>query len=151
MSLLSYPEVKFEVVAVAEETSGKLVGFDSDYYGDSYAEQIGDLSGELLQHYVETGAALEFQPTYWFNPTFYRARYADLASLDGADLLVHFVNFGVDEGRATNKHLALFDGGRYLLQYRDVFDYVVAHADDFGADETGGVITTAMSRNLLNA
>ena len=88
------------------------------------------------------GAAQGFRPTANFDPLFYKAQYADLANtnLDAADLLVHFLKFGLNEGRAPNAQLASFDGVAYLAQYPDVAAYVNANLASFNGSVTNGAI-----------
>ena len=127
--------------ALPASKKGNFVAFDAAYY---QSHSMGSYTGTLspLEHFVQIGAALGNQPNAIFNPTFYEAQYVDLQGkgLDAADLLYHFLRFGLDEGRAANPTLAAFNGEAYLLANPDVLAYVNANLAEFGGSLTNGAI-----------
>jgi hypothetical protein len=90
-------------------------------------------------------------PSRWFDAAFYLQQYGDLraAGLSGADLLVHFGRFGVNEGRLPTAALADFDATRYLSDNLDVAAYVDAHLTDFGGEQPGTTPTGARANGAL--
>jgi hypothetical protein len=152
---LSYDQVK---AALSKAIAGTIppggtaadatfVPFDLTYYSDPahnpgintpiYSNgqlvyvPLSAFSGDPLQHYVQYGATQNFAPNSWFDPVYYRAHYADVNVLTGADLLVQYATNGVNEGRATTPELAIFNGARYLQDNPDVTTWVNAHLSDF--------------------
>ena len=148
---LSYADVKAALDAVSAATGGKFVPFNAAYYVANYSvvkdangnvidNSLATFAGDPLQHYVTVGAAKGYMPSAAFDPIFYRAQYADVQSLSGADLLVQYAKFGVNEGRAPNAEMASFDGARYLADYPDVAAYVDANLAGFLGSRTNGAI-----------
>ncbi|MFO1199741.1 MAG: hypothetical protein U1E86_22515 [Burkholderiaceae bacterium] len=157
---LSYADVKAALDAVSAATGGKFVPFNAAYYVANYSvvkdangnvidNSLANFAGDPLQHYVTVGAAKGYMPSAAFDPIFYRAQYADVQSLSGADLLVQYAKFGVNEGRAPNAEMASFDGARYLADYPDVAAYVNAHLADFQGSITNGSIAHFMKFGAL--
>lgn len=120
---------------------GSYVAFDAFYYGATY---MGAYSGTLtpIEHFVQIGAPRGYKPNADFDPVFYAEQYADLKGqgFDAADLLYHFMQYGLDEGRAQNISYLSFDGLAYLELYPDVKAYVEANLDQFGGSLTNGAI-----------
>ena len=94
--------------ALPASLTGTYKAFDAAYYADKY---MGSYGGTLspIEHFVQIGAARFYSPNADFNPAFYQSKYADLAGLDAADLLFHYVKFGLNEGRAGNATLAAYN------------------------------------------
>ncbi|UCE31985.1 MAG: hypothetical protein JSW68_03365, partial [Burkholderiales bacterium] len=146
---LDYATVKAQLDAVSAETGDKFVPFDAGYYVSRYGDwewpegsgqTLAGFSGDPLQHYVEVGAGAGFMPNAWFDASFYRSQYPDVQVLGGADVLVHYAKFGVNEGRAPTASLVDFDGARYLRDNPDVLPYVEANLDDFGGSLSNGAL-----------
>ncbi len=122
--------------------TGLYTPFDSFYYSQQYLQGY---SGSLtpIEHFVQIGADRGYMPNSSFDPVYYKAHYADLANtnFNAADLLYHFMQFGLNEGRAPNAELTTtFDGPGYLAAYPAVSDYVTSHLGDFGNSLTNGAI-----------
>lgn len=150
MGILDTATVKAELDAFALECNGSLNTFDESWYAQqarNIAKPLSDSGLSPLEHYVLYGADAGLSPNAWFDPAWYRATYADVASLSGADLLVHYLKTGIEEGRLPNAGLADLDGQRYLADNPDVMLYIEANKSEFGADETGGVISDGVARN----
>ena len=128
---LSYNEVQSALAEATLESNGKFIPLDAGYFDSTYSASLVGYSGSSLQYYVEQGAAKGFKPNPWFDADYYRAKYPDLQALYGADLLVQYAKFGVNEGRSPSPLLDTFDGARYLTDYPDVNVYVVANLADF--------------------
>lgn len=119
--------------------TGSFTAFDPFFYGQTYmASYPGELSP--IDHFVQIGAARGYKPNATFDPTFYQNSSADLAGLDGADLLYHFMMYGLDEGRVPNSTFANFDGTAYLAANPDVKAYVEANLAQFGGSLTNGAV-----------
>jgi hypothetical protein len=120
---------------------GEFTAFDSFYYGQHY---MGAYSGTLtpIEHFVQIGAARGYQPSADFDPVYYASAFADLRDkgFDSADLIYHFMQFGLDEGRAPNSTLSTFDGTAYLAANPDVNTYVLANLSQFGGSLTNGAL-----------
>ena len=123
---------------------GFFVAFDAAYYSANYmANYTGTLSA--LEHYVQIGSTVGTgmaKPNATFDPAYYANAYADLqgAGFNSADLLYHFLKFGLDEGRVPNAMLAAFDGDAYLEANPDVAAYVAGNLAQFGGSTTNGAI-----------
>ncbi len=151
---LTYNQVKSELAAASALTGGKFVAFDAQWYVLTYQNTpirfenagldqdrgLAHFSGDPLDHYVQYGAAAGLQPSRYFDTAFYRSEYADTRSLGEADVLVHYAKFGVNEGRAPNASMKLFDGARYLAENADVVPYVNANLAQFGGSASNGAI-----------
>lgn len=119
--------------------TGSFTAFDPFFYGQTYmASYPGELSP--IDHFVQIGAARGYKPNATFDPTFYQNSSADLAGLDGADLLYHFMMYGLDEGRVPNSTFANFDGTAYLAANPDVKAYIEANLAQFGGSLTNGAV-----------
>ncbi|MBP7421090.1 MAG: hypothetical protein KA838_07280, partial [Burkholderiaceae bacterium] len=120
---------------------GKYVPFDSAFYGATY---MGTYQGTLtpIEHFVQIGADRMYKPNSTFDPAYYANKYDDLrgAGLNSADLIYHFMQYGLDEGRAPSEALAKFDGNFYLAANPDVAEYVNANLDQFGGSLTNGAL-----------
>lgn len=159
---LSYEVVKEQLDAEVAEDGGKFKPFDASFYIQNYANATAPAGyqGEFmtlsesgldpLEHYVTYGSKVGFQPNAWFDGDFYRSQFDDLQGLSGADLLVHFSRFGVDEGRAPSALFLQIDPDAYFAANPDVLQALEDSpelAAMFGADETGGVLTPGVLRN----
>jgi hypothetical protein len=122
--------------------TGSYTPFDSSFYQQQYLQgYLGSLSP--IQHFVQIGADLNFMPNSSFDPAFYKAHYADLANtgFNAADLLYHFMQYGLNEGRAPNALLTTtFDGLGYLAAYPAVAAYVNSNLGMFNGSQTNGAI-----------
>lgn len=120
---------------------GTYVPFDSAFYAATY---MGTYQGTLtpLEHFVQVGADRMYKPNSTFDPVYYANKYDDLrgAGLNSADLIYHFMQYGLDEGRAPSQALADFDGNFYLAANPDVAKYVNANLDQFGGSLTNGAL-----------
>ncbi|QYY26171.1 hypothetical protein [Diaphorobacter sp. MNS-0] len=127
--------------ALPNTKTGNFVAFDSFFYGQQY---MGDYQGTLspIEHFVQIGAARGYKPNATFDPVYYANAFADLKGkgFDSADLLYHFMQYGLDEGRVPNAALASFDGKAYLAAYPDVAAYVNANLAQFGGSATNGAL-----------
>lgn len=167
MGLLNYNDVKKSLDASVAETGGKYKPFDLAFYsavannagintpiysnGQLVYVPLTDYNGDPLQHYVEYGAEQGFRPNAWFDPVWYRQKYADTQVLSGADLLVHYSKFGANEGRAPSQLLSQFDGTRYLADNPDVATYVNANLGQFLGSTTNGAIAHYVKFGALEA
>lgn len=140
---MSYFATGAALTAALNELPASLTGtykaFDAFYYANTY---MGSYSGTLtpIEHFVQIGAARGYQPNADFNPAFYQSKYSDLAGLDAADLLFHYVKFGLNEGRAGNAALAAVNWADYLAAYPAVAEYVNANLASFANSTTNGAI-----------
>lgn len=118
---------------------GSYKAFDAFYYAAQY---MGSYSGTLtpIEHFVQVGAARGYKPNADFDPVYYQNQYPDLAGLDSADLLFHYVKFGLNEGRPGNSTLGSVNWANYLTAYPDVAAYVNANLASFGGSATNGAI-----------
>lgn len=143
---LSYNEVKYLLDLAAEQSGGRFQGFDASYYASQYGAAVAGFEGDLLQHYVEVGAALGYAPNAWFDAAYYRGQYNDLVDAGlsgGAGPLAHYALKGVNEGRSPNAALALngFDYQRYIADVGPALqDYIDANIDDFGGSVANGAM-----------
>ena len=120
--------------------TGTYKAFDAFYYAGQYmVSYTGTLSP--IEHFVQIGAARGYKPNADFDPAFYQSKYSDLANLDAADLLFHYVKFGLNEGRAGNATLAAYSWTDYLNAYPDVKANVSANLSSFGGSMTNGAIS----------
>jgi len=120
---------------------GTYVAFDPAFYALTY---MGTYQGTLtpLEHFVQVGADRMYKPNSTFDPAYYANKYDDLrgAGLNSADLIYHFMQYGLDEGRAPSEALAKFDGNFYLAANPDVAAYVNANLAQFGGSVTNGAL-----------
>jgi len=125
--------------ALPTSLTGTYKAFDAFYYAGQY---MGAYTGTLspIEHFVQIGAARGYKPNTDFDPTYYQSKYSDLANLDAADLLFHYVKFGLNEGRPGNATLATYKWAEYLAAYPDVAAYVTANLASFGGNSTNGAI-----------
>lgn len=127
--------------ALPNTKTGNFVAFDSFFYGQQY---MADYQGTLspIEHFVQIGAARGYKPNATFDPTYYKNAFADLKNTDfnAADLLYHFMQYGLDEGRTPNAALATFDGTAYLAANPDVAAEVNANLAQFGGSATNGAL-----------
>jgi len=125
--------------ALPASLTGSYKAFDGFYYAAQY---MNNYSGSLspIEHFVQIGAARGYKPNADFDPAFYQSKYSDLAGLDAADLLFHYVKFGLNEGRAGNATLAAYNWADYLTAYPAVATYVNANLADFAGSTTNGAI-----------
>jgi len=125
--------------ALPTSLTGTYKAFDAFYYADKY---MGSYTGTLspIEHFVQVGAARGYKPNADFDPTYYQSKFADLANLDAADLLFHYVKFGLNEGRPGNATLATYKWADYLAAYPDVAKYVNDNLASFGGSAANGAI-----------
>ena len=126
-------QLQAAIDALPASKKGDFKAFDGFYYGDKYmAAYSGTLSP--LEHFVQIGAARGYAPSAAFDPAYYAGAYADLKGTDrnSADLLYHFLKFGLDEGRVPHATLATFDGAQYLTNNPAVATFVNANLAQFG-------------------
>lgn len=73
---------------------------DSDAFDETYYTSRNDLpaTADPAMHYVLIGDALGFAPSTEFDPRYYASRYRDVAA-SGMNLLLHYVEYGRNEGR----------------------------------------------------
>jgi Ca2+-binding RTX toxin-like protein len=125
--------------ALPTSLTGTYKAFDAFYYAaNSMTTYTGSLSP--IEHFVQVGAARGYKPNADFDPAYYASKFTDLAGLDAADLLFHYVKFGLNEGRAGNSTLASYDWAAYLAAYPAVAEYVTANLESFGGSKTNGAI-----------
>jgi GT2 family glycosyltransferase len=74
--------------------------FDLAYYS-SQVPDCGSFS-EAVVHYLEVGYKEGFDPSIDFSSLYYQQKYPDTAELNP---LVHFINWGRDEGRRTKEEV----------------------------------------------
>lgn len=140
---MPYFKTGADLTAALSELPASLTGtyraFDAFFYAGQY---MANYSGTLtpIEHFVQIGAARGYMPNADFDPAFYQSQYADLRGLDAADLLFHYVRFGLNEGRAGNATLAAYNWADYLAAYPDVNTYVTANLSSFGGSATNGAI-----------
>lgn len=134
-------QLQAALAALPNTKTGNFVAFDSFFYGQQY---MGDYQGTLspIEHFVQIGAARGYKPNATFDPVYYANKFADLKGkgFDSADLLYHFMQYGLDEGRTPNAALATFDGTAYLAANPDVAAYVNANLAQFGGSATNGAL-----------
>lgn len=118
---------------------GSYKAFDPFFYASQY---MTSYSGTLtpIEHFVQIGAARGNKPNSDFDPVYYQQKYPDLANLDAADLLFHYVKFGLSEGRPGNAALGSVNWSTYLTSNPDVATYVNANLASFGGSVTNGAI-----------
>lgn len=129
------------LAALPTSKKGSYAGFDAFYYGSTYMSGYnGDLSP--IDHFVQIGAERGYKPNADFDPSFYGNQYADLRGqgFDAADLLYHFMQFGLDEGRAQNADYLGFDADAYFTANPDVEAFVAANLDLFNGSMENGAI-----------
>jgi hypothetical protein len=130
--------------ALPASKKGSYVAFDSFFYSQQYMSG-GLYSGSLspIEHFVQIGAARGNKSNATFDPVFYKAKYpADLANsgFDAADLIYHFMRFGLDEGRIPNATFNTFDAAGYLNKYPDVGAFVNSNLALFNGSASNGAI-----------
>lgn len=132
--------------AVAE-SGGAFQPFRDGYYTSvnaaslaAYYAQPANQGKSLLQHFVEIGGLGGFSPSPYFDPVFYGTRWPDLAGLSNVDRFVHWIKFGMSEGRAAVAEFNSFNAARYLADFPDVAAYVNAHLDSFLGSVTNGAL-----------
>lgn len=151
---MSYFSTGAELLAAIAELGDSKVGsyipFDAGFYAAQYGDK-NDYDGTLspLENFVKTGANKLYKPNAQFDPVFYANANADLKALvnsgqlNAADLLVHYLKFGLDEGRVATQELADgFDADAYLAANPDVKAAVEAAAADgaFGGSVSNGAV-----------
>ncbi|WP_087747655.1 MULTISPECIES: hypothetical protein [unclassified Acidovorax] len=129
------------LAALPSEKVGSFIAFDPAFYAQTY---MGAYQGTLspLEHFVQIGADRFYSPNAKFDPTYYKNAFADLknTNLNAADLLYHFMQYGLDEGRTPNAELATFNGAAYLVANPDVAAYVNANLAQFNNSVSNGAL-----------
>jgi hypothetical protein len=87
---LKKPEKVFKEIAESDF-------FDHKFYYQEYFYNFNS-STDLVSHYIEIGAELDFNPSNKFNTKFYKEYYRDVAS-SKINPLYHFIKHGIAEGR----------------------------------------------------
>jgi len=127
--------------ALPASVKGNYLAFDALYYQQTY---LTGYTGQLspIEHFVQIGAKQGNRPNNNFDPVYYKQQYSDLqkGDLDGADLLYHYVRYGLSEGRAGNAYLASQDWKAYLNANPDVQAYVAANLSSFQGSMSNGAI-----------
>lgn len=125
--------------ALPASLKGTYKAFDAFYYAENYMDAY---TGSLtpIEHFVQYGASRGYQPNADFNPAYYQSQYSDLAGFDSAELLYHYVRYGLNEGRPGNAALAANDWDAYLTAYPAVAAYVSDNLASFGGSMTNGAI-----------
>ena len=151
---MSYFSTGAELLAAINELGASKVGsyipFDAGFYAAQYGDK-NDYDGTLspLENFVKTGANKLYKPNAQFDPVYYANANADLKALvnagelNAADLLVHYLKFGLDEGRVATQELAdNFNAQAYLDANPDVKAAVEAAAADgaFGGSALNGAV-----------
>ena len=73
--------------------------FDSHYYQRRYNLNP---KTNAVRHYLLVGADAGYLPNEWFDTEWYRTNYQDVAN-SNINALVHYIQHGRNEGRATNR------------------------------------------------
>jgi glycosyltransferase involved in cell wall biosynthesis len=73
--------------------------FDGDYYRGRYNLNP---NANIIRHYLIEGTVAGYCPNKWFDTDWYRNNYEDVAN-SGANPFVHYIQYGRNEGRATNR------------------------------------------------
>jgi hypothetical protein len=135
-------DLELELKNLPNAKKGEYLPFNVTYYAQTYMQQYtGPFSP--IEHFVKIGADRLFKPNASFDPAYYKSRYDDLKNtgFNAADLLSHFMKFGLDEGRAPNEALTTtFDALGYLAKYKPVSDYVNGNLGDFNGSASNGAI-----------
>lgn len=143
-------ELLAAIAELGESKVGSYIPFDAGFYATQYGDK-NDYDGtkSALDNFMATGANKLYKPNAQFDPVYYANANADLKAmvnsgeLNAADLLVHYLKFGLDEGRVATQELADgFDADAYLAANPDVKAAVEAAAADgaFGGSVTNGAI-----------
>jgi glycosyltransferase involved in cell wall biosynthesis len=88
--------------------------FNAEFYRARHPE-LGE-GADPLRHFVEVGAALDYDPSPWFDVAFYRRHNPRLAA-SGANPVVDYVEHGAWEGPDPHPR---FDNARYLGEHPDL-------------------------------
>jgi hypothetical protein len=134
-------QLQAALTALPATKTGNFVAFNAFFYGQQYmAAYAGTLSP--IEHFVQIGADRGYKPNATFDPTYYKNAFADLknTNLNAADLLYHFMRYGLDEGRTPNTELATFNGAAYLVANPDVAAYVNANLAQFNGSVSNGAL-----------
>lgn len=128
------------ITAIPASQKGSFVAFDEVFYKATYMTNADTLSA--IDHFVTVGAAKNFKPTASFDPVYYATKFSDLSGkgFDSADLLIHFLRFGLNEGRSPNTALNTFDGAAYLAANADVAAFVNANLASFNNSTSNGAL-----------
>jgi hypothetical protein len=110
--------------------------FNAEYYlltnQDVYNAGVTLAGAE--QHYQLFGAAEGRKPAPWFDAQYYVQQNPDLLALEVNQLFDHFVNFGMEEGRAPSAEAQITEAG--LLAYANANeDLRTAFGIEAGATE----------------
>ena len=73
--------------------------FDGNYYQRRYNLKP---NANIIRHYLIEGAVAGYCPNKWFDTDWYRTNYKDVAN-SGLNPFVHYIQYGRNEGRATNR------------------------------------------------
>lgn len=143
-------ELLAAIAELGESKVGSYIPFDAGFYATQYGDK-NDYDGtkSALDNFMATGANKLYKPNAQFDPVYYANANADLKAmvnsgeLNAADLLVHYLKFGLDEGRVATQELADgFDADAYLAANPDVKAAVEAAAADgaFGGSVENGAV-----------
>jgi hypothetical protein len=136
-------QLQTAINALPASKKGSFEIFNAFSYGQKYLLGYSGLLSPL-EHFVQIGADRGFAPSDSFDPVFYKNKFADLkdTNLNAADLLIHFLRFGLDEGRVPNSSLNSFNATAYLAANADVTAALTPAvlARDFGGSLASGAL-----------
>lgn len=104
-----------------------------------YRRQCPELSAEIdeIDHYMKVGEKMNLLPSFKFDPEFYGAHNPDVSS-SGRNLLVHYINHGLAEGRLNVPFRDLIKSlDESLNQNRSTVVLLVHEASQTGAPILG--------------
>lgn len=143
-------ELQAAIAALPASKIGSYVPFDVAFYSATY---MADYQGDLApyDHFVQIGAPKLNKPNAQFDPVFYANDNADLKALvnsgqiNAADLLFHYLQYGLDEGRVATAELDEgFDPAVYLAANPDVKTAIeaaiAADPTAFGGNVNNGAV-----------
>ena len=88
--------------------------FDGEYYKNTY--QL-DNNVDLISHYFEEGVKLSYNPSPYFETSFYLNRYPEVAN-NNINPLLHYINSGQKEGRLATE----YENARRIVKNSSLFD-----------------------------
>jgi glycosyltransferase involved in cell wall biosynthesis len=136
------PESRIELKQLASKIRHSGL-FDARYY----FAQLGTRAAAFdpIIHYLLVGERLGLAPSREFNPSYYGARYLDVA-LAGTNYLIHFVEFGRAEGRSPVPAQVMRAGCVKIDPGKENVILVVHEASRTGAPIHGWNIAVELAR-----